>query len=176
MNTIITYKITQEHKLTSKAATVFHCLAHHSNKNNEAWPKLKTIAKETMLSVRTVQRALDELLEIGLITKKHNYREDGSQTSNIYKIILEAEKRVEAAKENAMLKLRDMRKRLEAKKERTKQTVIDIPAAAASASVEPEAEKNAPMTLISLFSNLKMSFFGNLARGLVKSATLELNI
>lgn len=99
--------------MSRKAAAVLHNLAMHSNKKDECFPALKTIAKEVKMSVRSVQRALDELLEAGLITKKHNYRANGSQTSNIYKIIAAVEDRAAAAVSNAQLKLQDLRKRLE---------------------------------------------------------------
>ena len=82
-NIAINTIIKSEDHLTAKAAAVLHNLALHSNKNNECFPALKTIARECRLSLRTVQRALDELLSAGIITKKHNYRPNGSQTSNI---------------------------------------------------------------------------------------------
>lgn len=114
MNNIYINEIIKNESLTSKAAAVLHNLALHSNKENECFPALKTIARECRLSVRTVQRALDELLSVGLITKKHNYRANGSQTSNIYRIIEAASDRAAAAAENAMLKMRDLRRRMEA--------------------------------------------------------------
>lgn len=114
MNSIaINNIIKSEDHLTAKAVAVLHNLALHSNKSNECFPALKTIAKECRLSLRTVQRALDELLSAGIITKKHNYRPNGSQTSNIYKIITAVAERAAAIEQNAMLKMRDLRKRME---------------------------------------------------------------
>lgn len=112
-NIAINTIIKSEDHLTAKAAAVLHNLALHSNKNNECFPALKTIARECRLSLRTVQRALDELLSAGIITKKHNYRANGSQTSNIYKIISAVAERAAAIEQNAMLKMRDLKKRME---------------------------------------------------------------
>jgi len=129
MNTINAKQIIREINLTSKATAVFYSLIGYSNTKEECWPSLRTIAKDTNLSVSTVQRALNELLEIGLITKKHNYREDGSQTSNVYRIITAICDRAAAAAENAMLKLHDLRKRMEyieAAEEKKKQMEVDF--------------------------------------------------
>lgn len=121
MNTIKANEIVKTTAMSRKAAAVLHNLAMHSNKKDECFPALKTIAREVKMSVRSVQRALDELLEAGLITKKHNYRANGSQTSNIYKIIAAVEDRAAAAASNAQLKLRDMQRRLAYQQQRQAQ-------------------------------------------------------
>ncbi len=121
MNTIKANEIVKTTAMSRKAAAVLHNLAMHSNKKDECFPALKTIAREVRMSVRSVQRALDELLEAGLITKKHNYRANGSQTSNIYKIIAAVEDRAAAAVSNAQLKLRDMQRRLAYQQQRQAQ-------------------------------------------------------
>lgn len=126
MNSIYINEIIKKETLSSKAVAVLHNLALHSNKDNECFPALKTISRECHLSVRTVQRALDELLSIGLITKKHNYRSNGSQTSNIYKIIVAVAERAAAIESNAILKLRDMKKRLEAVEAKKLQAAITL--------------------------------------------------
>lgn len=129
MNTIKAYEIIANTELTKKAAAVLLNLTMHSNKEDKCFPALKTIARECKMSVRSVQRGLDELLEIGLITKKHNFRANGSQTSNIYTIVAAVEERAAAAKENAMLKMRDLRKRMEQAKAKKNQTALHFPTA-----------------------------------------------
>lgn len=99
--------------LTVKAKSVYQCLAFHSNKENKCFPALKTIARECSISVSSVQRGLRELLDAGLIRKKHNYRANGSQTSNIYELIIAVEERAQVAKENTMQRIHDMKKRME---------------------------------------------------------------
>jgi DNA-binding transcriptional MocR family regulator len=47
-------------------------------------PSLKRLATEADLSVSTVQRAIDALIEMGLVAKSERQRENGSKTSNVY--------------------------------------------------------------------------------------------
>jgi DNA-binding transcriptional MocR family regulator len=47
-------------------------------------PSLKRLAAEADLSVSTVQRAIDALIEMGLVAKSERQRENGSKTSNVY--------------------------------------------------------------------------------------------
>ncbi|WP_324824308.1 helix-turn-helix domain-containing protein [Sinanaerobacter sp. ZZT-01] len=70
--------------LTIKARTVYVYLAHRSNKMNTCFPGLKRIAQECGISVSSVQRAIRELLEFGLLKKQARHRDDRSQTSNLY--------------------------------------------------------------------------------------------
>ena len=58
-----------------------NCHNHHSGL---CCPSLKRIAKETDLSVSTVQRALEALIEMGLVAKTDRQRGNGSKTSNAY--------------------------------------------------------------------------------------------
>lgn len=152
--------------MSRKAAAVLHNLAMHSNTKNECFPALKTIAREVKMSVRSVQRALDELLETGLITKKHNYHANGSQTSNIYKIIADLEDRAAAAVSNAQLKLRDMQRRLAYLQQRQAQ-ISFMP----SDDSNPQAAHQYKNLLHRAATALKNAY---LSRGLVKLTTPEL--
>jgi GntR family transcriptional regulator len=49
------------------------------------WPSLSRVAQEASVSVRTVQRAVQGLRDKGYISIDPRYREDGSQTSSIYR-------------------------------------------------------------------------------------------
>lgn len=94
----------EEYNLSSKAVLVLHTLMEYVNhKTGECWPSLKSLASKSRLSVSTVQRALRELLAAGLLKKKARYRQDGSQTSNIYVIITDIKKQNEQASENLVL-------------------------------------------------------------------------
>lgn len=61
-------------------------LAHHSNKELVAWPSKSTIAKETGLSIRTVDRAIKSLEQRRLIIVEPRYRENGAHTSHRYRL------------------------------------------------------------------------------------------
>ncbi|MDK2934969.1 MAG: hypothetical protein PWP27_2779, partial [Clostridiales bacterium] len=52
------------------------------------FPAIKTIASDCNMSKRTVQRALNDLLEVGMIKKESRYRENGGQSSNLYTICI----------------------------------------------------------------------------------------
>lgn len=70
--------------LPPRAKTVYMYLKDRSNKDGECWPAVKTIAKDTSMSVSTVKRAIADLIRCGSLTKESRYRENGSHTSNRY--------------------------------------------------------------------------------------------
>lgn len=52
-------------KVSMPARFVFLALTLHTNRNDEAWPSIGRLARETGSSIRTVQRALRELEAFG---------------------------------------------------------------------------------------------------------------
>ena len=72
--------------LPPRAVSVYMYLKDRSNSAGSCWPGIKTIAGELGLSTRTVQRALDDLEDAGLIVKKQRRRKNGSLTSNLYRL------------------------------------------------------------------------------------------
>ena len=75
-----------EEQLTHRAKTVYIYLRDRADADGVCWPGIKTIAGELGLSTRTVQRALDDLEDAGLIVKKQRRRKNGSLTSNLYRL------------------------------------------------------------------------------------------
>ena len=75
-----------EEQLTHRAKTVYIYLRDRADASGVCWPGIKTIAGELGLSTRTVQRALDDLEDAGLIVKKQRRRKNGSLTSNLYRL------------------------------------------------------------------------------------------
>ncbi|MFI3327297.1 MAG: helix-turn-helix domain-containing protein [Clostridia bacterium] len=71
-------------ELPSRAKIVYIYLKDRSNKENNCWPAIKTIAKDTSLSVSTVKRAIADLVGYGFLAKEKRYRDNGSLTSNNY--------------------------------------------------------------------------------------------
>ena len=53
-----------------------------------AWPSVATLATDTGLSPRSVQRAVRDLVKAGLVLVESRTRRDGSHTSNIYRFQL----------------------------------------------------------------------------------------
>lgn len=67
-----------------RAKTVYMYLKDRANAEGECWPGIKTIAKDLHLSRSTVKRALGDLTRRGFIKKESCYRENGSNSSNLY--------------------------------------------------------------------------------------------
>ena len=68
----------------SVKATAFALHSYLGSKDH-AWPSVATLAADTGLSPRSVQRAVRKLVEVGLLVVEGRTRRDGSHTSNIYR-------------------------------------------------------------------------------------------
>lgn len=71
-------------ELPSRAKTLYMYLKDRSNAEGECWPAIKTIARDTSMSVSTVKRAIVDLMQHGLLCKEKRYRENGGNSSNRY--------------------------------------------------------------------------------------------
>lgn len=73
-------------ELSHRARTVYMYLKDRADGQGRCWPGIRTIAKDLGLSVSTVKRALNDLCRAGLVEKEHRWRENGSRTSNLYRV------------------------------------------------------------------------------------------
>lgn len=78
--------IYNDQELSHRAKAVYIYLKDHANKEGTCWPGIKTIASGVSLSRSTVKRALEDLVNAGLIEKNSRWRGNGSLTSNFYLI------------------------------------------------------------------------------------------
>lgn len=78
--------IYQDCELSPRAKSVLIYLKDHANKEDICWPGINTIAAGVSLSRSTVKRALRELVRVGMIEKTCRFRENGSHSSNLYRI------------------------------------------------------------------------------------------
>ena len=78
--------IYQDQELSPRAKSVLIYLKDHANKQGTCRPGIKTIAAGCSLSRSTVKRALNDLEKAGLVEKSSRWRENGSLTSNLYRI------------------------------------------------------------------------------------------
>ena len=78
--------IYEDQELSHRAKTVYIYLKDHSNKEGTCWPGINTIAVGLNLSRSTVKRALGDLVKAGLVEKSSRWRENGSLSSNLYRI------------------------------------------------------------------------------------------
>ena len=72
--------------LSHRARAVYMYLRDHADSEGKCWPGIRTISAELRLSRSTVKRALDDLCRVELISKEHRWRENGSLSSNLYRL------------------------------------------------------------------------------------------
>ena len=76
--------IYRDTELPARARTVYMYLRDRVDSKGVCWPGIKTIASDLKLSRSTVKRALADLERYGYLNKFMRYRENGSNTSNLY--------------------------------------------------------------------------------------------
>lgn len=80
-------------ELTQRATLVAFYLINRADREGTCFPGVKTIAKECNISTRTVQRALNDLEEVGFLVRESRFHVQGGQRSNLYYLqVLEDEK------------------------------------------------------------------------------------
>lgn len=70
--------------LPHRARVVYMYLRDRADKDGKCWPAIPTIGRELGLSRSTVKRALKDLIRAGLLSKEPRYRENGSNSSNLF--------------------------------------------------------------------------------------------
>ena len=73
--------------LSARTKTVCLYLHDRANSEGESWYAIGTIAADLGLSRSTVKRALDDLYGAGLLTREPRWRENGSHSSNLYRLV-----------------------------------------------------------------------------------------
>lgn len=72
-------------ELKPRDFSVYCCLLRHSDsKDGSCFPSRRVIAKECGIDRKTVDSAIEDLSDLGLIKKIHRHRENGTMTSNLY--------------------------------------------------------------------------------------------
>lgn len=70
--------------LPHRAKTVYMYLKDRSNQQGQCYPAIATIARELHLSRRTVERAIADLTQAGLLAKEQRWRDNGGKSSLLY--------------------------------------------------------------------------------------------
>ena len=68
-------------KLKPRDFTVYCCLVRHSDINDVCFPSRRLISKECHMDIKTVDIAIRNLEETGLLKKEQRRRKDGTNTS-----------------------------------------------------------------------------------------------
>jgi len=71
-------------ELTQRATLVAFYLINRADREGTCFPGVKTIAKECNVSTRTVQRAVNDLEEVGFLVRESRFHVQGGQRSNLY--------------------------------------------------------------------------------------------
>lgn len=78
-------------KLPSRAKQVMFYLINRANAEGTCFPSVRTIASDCGVSERTIQRTMNILVEEGFVIKEERYRDNGGQSSNLYKLQIDPE-------------------------------------------------------------------------------------
>ena len=70
--------------ISANAIRLYGVLNRFANSNGHAWPSRKTIADLMRVSVATIDRAKDELVELGALTVEPRTTPSGDPSSNLY--------------------------------------------------------------------------------------------
>ena len=71
---------------SDKAIRLYLILDSYLGRNETAWPSRRTLADDLKCSLKTIDRTLQELATLGIVTITHRYRSDGSFTSSDYRL------------------------------------------------------------------------------------------
>lgn len=73
--------------LSKRATLVILYLINRADRNMNCFPSIKRIAEDCSISSRTVQRALNDLIDAGFLKRESRYHEKGGQRSNYFTIL-----------------------------------------------------------------------------------------
>lgn len=72
--------------LPPRACSVYLYLYQRCYNKESCFPSIKTICADMKLSRSTVKRAIADLEKAGFIVKERRYRENGGNSSNLYRL------------------------------------------------------------------------------------------
>ena len=75
-----------EQGISGNAIKLYLILRRYGNEERPSWPKRTTLAKVMVVSPSTVDRARDELVEVGALCYINRKSDDGDWTSNLYHV------------------------------------------------------------------------------------------
>ena len=88
-----------EQKLKPTPKLILMALADAANDFGVCWPSVSTLATKCCVSIRTVRRVMQHLVDRKLLLSESRYRKDGSCSSNRYRLQLEGGDRLSLAPE-----------------------------------------------------------------------------
>jgi len=85
---------TYKSNLPSRAKQLMFYFINRANAEGTCFPSVGTIASDCGISERTIQRTMKVLLKEGFVIKENRYRDNGGQSSNLYKLQIKTEKNI----------------------------------------------------------------------------------
>ena len=73
--------------LSKRAMLVILYLINRADANMTCFPSIKRIARDCSISPRTVQRAINDLIDAGFLKRESRFHEKGGQRSNYFTIL-----------------------------------------------------------------------------------------
>ena len=81
--------IIRNEELTAGAVRIYACLADMAGRDRPAWPSHRSLAHNCNMSVSSVRRHIQDLINAGAIQVLQRYKKDGAgQISNLYTILV----------------------------------------------------------------------------------------
>ena len=77
-----------EQPVNATEKVVLLALADHADEHGVCWPSISLLVKRAHVGERTVQRAIQSLEDNGFVIRERRVRENGSDTSNLYRLML----------------------------------------------------------------------------------------
>ena len=102
--------------LPSRAKQIMFYLINRANAEGTCFPSVRTIASDCGISERTIQRTMKVLLEEGFVIKENRYRDNGGQSSNLYKLQIEPENNIDNQSNSNEVKIKEEKLELEEEK------------------------------------------------------------
>lgn len=73
--------------LPHRAAMVYIYLRDRAGPDGTCWPGINTIARDLKISRSTVKRALADLEAAGRVTREARFRDNGSRSSWLFRVV-----------------------------------------------------------------------------------------
>lgn len=70
--------------ISAQAVRLYAVIRRFADAESKAWPSRRTLADRMMVSSKTVDRALAELVDIGALKVSHRFDASGDMTTNLY--------------------------------------------------------------------------------------------
>lgn len=86
---VVQAKAVRDRRVTDSIFRTLSALGMYSDENGWCFPKQSTIAEDTGKSRQTVNEHIGLLVDWGYLEKRSQFREDGSQTSNLYRLLFD---------------------------------------------------------------------------------------